>query len=856
MESFQLAVDCISSLDEFYIIIHQFDLKRGSASLCNTPSTQYPSLKAMRPVYLLSLAALLAAASVPAFAYEIIIITELGNTFVVREVGMNDAGDDGSGGGTSDESLRAVLSAMPTSARIVELDPSGTVIYGHGKNVKMISAVPYLELDDGYSYAALTSLDTASVKLDGAFGYKVEYRPNTEEKWHIIDRGERLAYKVLFNEMGATIQDIRDGLRFSGDGTVLVQLSHPGADKFSRFELSADSRYTHIETYKMNEEDWFTVNGLADYDSLPAKPVSPYSFIGDWWWYEAGGGKTVPNRFGIIGDGDADKYHMYEGAAIITGYGPATRTKIPIPSHDIPHALLIDCSPPGTKNDNGVHPNSRVDWPASHDIRHLNRVNGSEVRYLHATDIRGDINNVGQGCQFTLNLSYTFAYDDRIADLLHYSVDVFGGPQNRTITQDKAFGHPSSIGMSTPIWYPDMEHDGRSLGTSIFQPVKFEQERPLVINAGLENGTAEIRGKIYDRGHINRTEFTGLPSGTPYVVSSNGSSIYYGLVPDDGTIIFGPEEIGGNRDVTFHLFEDAIITDNNLRPDTMTAVFDHHNSKYITIQKNATGPDLYITTAYAKISLAGDIIVDSIHLDEKLALPYLNGTYSRGESMYVPIIPQYKRIDMTINGTETSLEYKDILGGTSIRLAGPSTTTLITKSQDPIREAGATTSTNTYSIATADGMMKAVFTQTANGNVWIKNSYMIRDPPPPPLPALLDPLDATVNIYVNGERKKTINLGINADPDASKDAKSKDVGGRFNKKLVTRTVNYDYSSFVFSGNAQIPVEAGDFVEFHVITRILGEIDRYTPPAGKIIEEDWGESRATVNIESASIQTSM
>jgi hypothetical protein len=119
----------------------------------------------------------------------------------------------------------------------------------------------------------------------------------------------------------------------------------------------------------------------------------------------------------------------------------------------------------------------------------------------------------------------------------------------------------------------------------------------------------------------------------------------------------------------------------NLYHDSMTyrgpfstVVFDELNNQ--TIHIDTQDDKVYTVHAYVKIPVTGNVSVTDTNLDGTLYLPYLDGEYSDGESIMVPVIPGYRTINIAINGVSTSLDYADVLGGTGIKIASPATSTI------------------------------------------------------------------------------------------------------------------------------------------------------------------------------------
>ena len=336
-----------------------------------------------------------------------------------------------------------------------------------------------------------------------------------------------------------------------------------------------------------------------------------------------------------------------------------------------------------------------------------------------------------------------------------------------------------------------------------------------------------------------------LPANIPYKILKDGIPVIAGMTSPSGMIqsatSTNPLAMGG----VINLYPDSL----KYRGPFSTVIFDEVNSQ--TIHIDTVEDKVYVVHAYAKIPVIGNVNVTGTNLDGTLPLSYLDKIYSNGQDIMVPVIPGFHTINITINGIDTSLQYEDILGGTGIKIANPATSTVSASFvSSPISSAEAIAGTVTFAIATTNGNLNAIITQTASGNVNISNKYTLQQLPPlPPPPVRRDPLSGWVDVYVNGALVQQKTLGINPFPDFVPTA-------TMSSKIVTKTVTYTYPDYVLSGTVSVPVNPGDFVEFFVYAKIFGEIDSYSAPSGYVIASSSGTSSATANIKDAHVQTSM
>ena len=379
-------------------------------------------------------------------------------------------------------------------------------------------------------------------------------------------------------------------------------------------------------------------------------------------------------------------------------------------------------------------------------------------------------------------------------------------------------------------------------GNHFKEKIEFSEETYL--HAKLDGITVTLKGESHDTNDVF-FEAHDLPANTPYQIFKDGLPIISGM--SDGIGRISIEEFVGLSSTlggVLQMYPDSI----KYRGAFSTVVFDEFNSKTLHID---TAKDLvYTVHAYALIFVTGDVTVANLNLDETLAIPYLDGRYTSGDTIHVPIIPGHKRINLEINGIQAVLEYSNILGGTGIRIAAPATSTISQNSPgSPIHSVTAVAGTVAYSIATGDGTLKAIISETVSGEIKIANTYNLqRIPPPPPRPPNNDPLSGNVDIHVNGVLVKQITLGVNPNPAFTPIS----IGGL----RVLQGVTYSYPDYVFSGSVSVPVQAGDFVEFYVYGLIHGEIIPYDTPSGFTILSSSGVASASVNIRSAYITTDM
>ena len=376
----------------------------------------------------------------------------------------------------------------------------------------------------------------------------------------------------------------------------------------------------------------------------------------------------------------------------------------------------------------------------------------------------------------------------------------------------------------------------------------FEQSATIPTNSylviKLTGGSALIKAES----GTNNQKFInidGLNSNIPYQITKNNIAISTGMTSATGQINFNltgnvPSLTGG----TLELYPDSLA----YRGSFSTVVFDNLNGE--TIHIPTVEDKTYVVHAYANIPVTGAINVTNTNLDGTLNIPYLDGTYVNGDAIQVPVIPGYQTINLTINGVAASQNYSDILGGTGIKIADPTSGTITNQDlTNSIHSITTSAGTPTFVVATADGTVNAVMSMTISGTATLSNSYTLSQiPTPPPSPVRKDPLEGFVEVYNNGVLVHTQTLGINPNPGF---VPTNTLSGN----IASQSVTYTYGDYSLSGSTSVNVSTGDFVEFYMYGKITGDIETYSPPSGMQIDSERGSATATVNIRDAHIQTS-
>jgi hypothetical protein len=277
-------------------------------------------------------------------------------------------------------------------------------------------------------------------------------------------------------------------------------------------------------------------------------------------------------------------------------------------------------------------------------------------------------------------------------------------------------------------------------------------------------------------------------------------------------------------------------------------VFDNANGQVLHIDT----PDdkIYVAHAYVNIPIVGDVEVTDVYLDNSLGLAYLQGNYTTGNNIKVPVIPGYHDINMKINGVSTTTVIAGVLGGTGIKVMEPGSST-ITEYADSgiISSIAATAGATAFVVATAEGTMTASLTATISGDSEIVNrAHFGSTPPAPPTPNPKDPLKAYVDVYKNGVLVGQQQIYFSSNPVAQ-------IASQVTGSASGITASYAYDQTVVNGLMTANVMPGDMVEFYLYAEIVA--DGYAPPIppGHVFYHYSGDGHATSRIHSGSVLVS-
>lgn len=384
--------------------------------------------------------------------------------------------------------------------------------------------------------------------------------------------------------------------------------------------------------------------------------------------------------------------------------------------------------------------------------------------------------------------------------------------------------------------------------SSTFQtPHFFQSGKQYYIFAKPNGETITIKGSSFNPSTTPYLQITNLPPNIPYEITKDGIMAVSGMATSGGVISLTLDDVkigGTNPNGNLYLYPNSL----KYRGPFSTVVFDNVNDQAIHI--DTSEDKAYVVHTYVQIPVVGDVEVTNTYLDNQLPLSYLNGNYTTGESIKVPVIPGYNDINMEINGVQTMTAITNVLGSTGLKVISPSTST-ITQHNDNnlVSSITSTAGAVSYVISTSAGTITTSVTATISGESEIKNyAYFGAPPPPPPSPPPRDPLKAWVDVYKNGILVNQQQIYFNALPN------SQNSGGVSGPSSYVID-KYAYPQTVINGVITTNALPGDFIEFYLYANI--QADGSTPPipSGHIFYHYSGEGHATTTIHGGSILSS-
>ena len=225
-------------------------------------------------------------------------------------------------------------------------------------------------------------------------------------------------------------------------------------------------------------------------------------------------------------------------------------------------------------------------------------------------------------------------------------------------------------------------------------------------------GTVTVKGETSV--NIPLVDITGLPANIPYEISKEGYVGISGVTSATGTIMLTESDVNFAAFQTpgglLHLYPDSL----SHRGPYVTLVLDNINKK---IFHTNTGVDqIYTPAAYVKLPIPLDVELDNIKVGS-VTMNFLAGNYTAGDEVYVPILPEMKTLDITLNGINAVINIEDLTNTAQTKLVSSSTKSdTVYSEKTAIADLEISTTTNAIAIASHTGTMNARIDMTVSGN--------------------------------------------------------------------------------------------------------------------------------------------
>ena len=182
-------------------------------------------------------------------------------------------------------------------------------------------------------------------------------------------------------------------------------------------------------------------------------------------------------------------------------------------------------------------------------------------------------------------------------------------------------------------------------------------------------GTARISANgIVGAGDVR---INGLPGGVPWVFETiDGQQLSSGLTSSSGSINmplpdYSIEGITG--ELSMLVYEDGF--GHNVQPGNLVA--DLLNGEFIRYDfGNPSQNVIYIPERYMLYPITVPVTINDVRLgklttdcnvSDQVRLPYIDGSYDAGSSMYVPFIPGMSALKFSIDGAPVCVKFADVL---------------------------------------------------------------------------------------------------------------------------------------------------------------------------------------------------
>ena len=765
-----------------------------------------------------------------AFATQIQIVTDNGNVFTVQRTTNSTMSND-TGGGSGN--------GLGTGAQIVTIKPQGTVIAGTDNVVgQSYSLIPYNKVTSGTFAAGFQKNDDivklVVPKMNSQYIYSGGVLiPNSIPQSNTL---APITTNVLVGSGSTTASS--SGITFTGAGSTMV--------------VKANGAGSSVV-----EGTGITGGGLVVFGT----PIDPSVSIVA---YDPTHGPGVFTSNAI----SSSTYDVTIHDPPVCIYCDARSTHWYYPTHVETHYVIT--TPVNKYVSSSSNAFATFYWSyyaPGYTVRHCSWRGGCSYYVTPAVSDGGTVQATINGYQsgnnyYVQSLTYdtTNSLVTSNPKFMLYDKSPFDQTTSKTYTSD----FTSQVNFApTPYWF-------------IVQPTS--------------SGTT-IKTSTYDPATQLFLQVTGLPANVPYQILENGIIGLQGITGSDGSLrLSAAQMVAGGQSLSGEL--DIYPNSPTYVGNIGTAVYDAVNNKIFNISSGT--PLLYTPFAYVLIPMpaASNISNVLVNSGTMISLPYLSKSYAAGSSMMVPIVPGLKTISFNINGSPITINLSTVMASTGISIVTPGTSSNSAYSTTGSSvKVSADTGGEAVAIAPKDGTMYALinsqvsadtsFTTSATYNyqstqtqyIYGVYNYKIGRYVPSTCPqwqfqeygctdntnilastsAHAGPLTVYVDTYVNGVLTDSQIVYHNNQPQILQSTAVNNyyVGG-------PSAMSMHYASSSASGLVQVPVHAGDLVEFYLRAHVDAYADPIPVPHGMFgvftTTSQSSVGSATINLSSGSILT--
>jgi len=598
-------------------------------------------------------AALLFVIPAGADAQQTFVITELGNSFLVRE---QHASVDALG-----------LHSIGTGVYLknVQSPSDHALVYG-SDNIESVTLRPYVGLSANASFAVAIAQDAKEIRLE---------IPRFDGRYDYQD-GELEQHAPHYEDI------------FAHDGTIRVPETN-----FTLYRLDSSLLGQNVlVTLRSDSAEAYAIiaNSTAD-------------LIGEW---EDGKGyplfsksvvRTQNAHNGCAGTyGPTCKYRTDISTGAYTGLIPATS----------PDNLYWEAAYQTTK--------TYRDYTYVNGVSGCPMVTKQAVSKW--TKLLPEIQDSSwDRFQITLN-SLAFAQRGVVALSAKYDRSDWTTLDSRSVwgcRHSNNYGEPilqsTALNMTFDVWDRGFRYDAVDVLDTENTAYSILQSGPLYLIVHPHD--AEVGMALFDASQAS-FHVDGLPSDAPYVIRRGSVEVGVGVTDSTGTIRRSLDTIEGvnvpGTGGTLHLYPDAP----HIWGRIGMAVLDLLHGESMNFEREDAF--VYVPTVYARMVFPVAVSVDSVSLDD-LTLDYIVGQYAKNDALMIPILPGTQNVRVTINGVEASLEVADIRTEGNLQLLGPKNSTVSRHVVGGASGVASDASSNAFAIATSHGTMTADIVALVSG---------------------------------------------------------------------------------------------------------------------------------------------